>query len=233
MQRQGLGARQQQRQQQHRCSSANSRAARSARRAPVRARAATNTSTAASPTTQPTEAAAVAAFKSAHGDSEAACLEVLARAAATKAVAPEIVEGALAWLEAASRARDGRPSPSTAPSVDGKWRLVFSTSTSIRQWQYIPVTEDLVVDTAAKTISLESEVLGGLFRFIIRGAVLAWRADQGELDFQFTQVDVLFAGNKVWEVTPKTKPKTYTFYHVGDKVSAARSSAGGLSLLFK
>lgn len=56
---------------------------------------------------QPTEAAAIAAFKAAHGDTEAACLEVLTRAARTKAVAPEIVEGALAWLEANTQQSEG------------------------------------------------------------------------------------------------------------------------------
>ncbi len=39
--------------------------------------------------------------------------------------------------------------------------------------------------------------------------------------------------HQIWTVTPTTKPKTYTFYYVGDRVSAARSSAGGLSLLLK
>lgn len=67
------------------------------------------------------------------------------------------------------------------------------------------MTEDLVIDTASKAISLESVV--GPFRFIIAGAIAAWRAAAGELDFQFGRVDILLAGNKVYTVTPKTKPK--------------------------
>jgi hypothetical protein len=38
---------------------------------------------------------------------------------------------------------------------------------------------------------------------------------------------------QIWQVTPKTKPKTYTFYFEGQGIAAARSSAGGLALLRK
>jgi hypothetical protein len=38
---------------------------------------------------------------------------------------------------------------------------------------------------------------------------------------------------QIWQVTPKTKPKTYTFYYEGQGIAAARSSAGGLALLRK
>lgn len=38
---------------------------------------------------------------------------------------------------------------------------------------------------------------------------------------------------QIWEVTPKTKPKTYTWFYVSEELSAARSSAGGVSLLMK
>eukprot|EP00798_Chlamydomonas_sp_ICE-L_P001340 gene1340-32698_t len=56
---------------------------------------------------------------------------------------------------------------------------------------------------------------------------------EGGPDFQFKAVDVVFKGDKIWEVTPKTKPKTYTFFYVGDKMAAARSSSGGVALLIK
>lgn len=38
---------------------------------------------------------------------------------------------------------------------------------------------------------------------------------------------------QIWQVTPKTKPKTYTFYYEAGGIAAARSSAGGLALLRK
>jgi hypothetical protein len=38
---------------------------------------------------------------------------------------------------------------------------------------------------------------------------------------------------QIWQVTPKTKPKTYTFYFEDQGIAAARSSAGGLALLRK
>jgi hypothetical protein len=36
---------------------------------------------------------------------------------------------------------------------------------------------------------------------------------------------------QIWQVSPKTKTKTYTFYYKDGKIAAARSSAGGLALL--
>lgn len=36
---------------------------------------------------------------------------------------------------------------------------------------------------------------------------------------------------QIWQVSPKTKPKTYTFYFKDGGIAAARSSAGGLALL--
>lgn len=38
---------------------------------------------------------------------------------------------------------------------------------------------------------------------------------------------------QVWQVSPKTKPKTYSFFYVGDAIAGARSSAGGVALLVK
>ncbi|KXZ51354.1 hypothetical protein GPECTOR_13g842 [Gonium pectorale] len=94
-----------------------------------------------------------------------------------------------------------------------------------------PTQEDFVLDEANKTVALESSI--GPFEFFIRGTMSAWRPESGELDFQFTKVDIVFNGNKVYEVIPKTKPKTYTFFHVGPDTACARSSAGGVALLVK
>ncbi|KAF8071215.1 hypothetical protein HT031_001298 [Scenedesmus sp. PABB004] len=176
---------------------------------------------AAAPGPLPSEAEAVAAYRAANGEGLAPCLSLLKRAATDKSVAPQLVEGALAELE--------RSHASPASSVDGRWRLVFSTATSNRALQYIPVVEDLVIDLAAQTCALESVV--GPFSFNIRGGVTGFAG--GALDFQFTAVDILLLGRKIWTVTPKTKPKTYTFFYEGEGIAAARSSAGGLALLRK
>ncbi|KIY99646.1 hypothetical protein MNEG_8314 [Monoraphidium neglectum] len=154
------------------------------------------------------------------------CLSLLKNAATTKSVSPELVEGALVWLEESTAGES-----SGVESIDGSWRLVFSTSTGLRFFQYIPVKEDLVIDSKSGAISLESEL--GPFRFIIGGAISAWKPAKGELDFQFSSVDILLFGNKIKTLSPTTKPKTYSFYFVGGRISAARSSAGGLSLLLR
>jgi len=142
---------------------------------------------------------------------------------------PELVEGALVALEQASASK----TKTGLDTVPGRWRLVFSTSTSIRMWQYIPVKEDLVVDVATRAISLESEL--GPFQFDIQGTIFSWDEAGGALTFQFDRgVAIKLGGRTVWTVTPKnTKPKTYTFFYVDSDISGARSSAGGLSLLVR
>jgi hypothetical protein len=55
-----------------------------------------------------------------------------------------------------------------AADIDGSWRLVFSTATSNRFLQYIPVREDFVIQLAAQQCALESVV--GPFAFNIRWA---------------------------------------------------------------
>lgn len=73
--------------------------------------------------------------------------------------------------------------------------MLFSTSTSNRLFQYIPVKEDFVIQLQQQYCALESEV--GPFRFIISGKVNSWTPSSGEMDFQFTAVDILLFGNKV------------------------------------
>ncbi|WIA12113.1 hypothetical protein OEZ85_012187 [Tetradesmus obliquus] len=171
----------------------------------------------------PTEAEAVAAFKAATADGLEPCLALLKRAAADKSVQPQLVEGALAYLE--------QSHPKPAADIDGTWRLVFSTATSNRFLQYIPVREDFVIQLGPKQCALESVV--GPFAFNIRGQITDFNSATGAMDFQFTAVDILLLGKQIWQVTPKTKPKTYTFYYEGQGIAAARSSAGGLALLRK
>ncbi|KAF6256094.1 hypothetical protein COO60DRAFT_1531291 [Scenedesmus sp. NREL 46B-D3] len=171
----------------------------------------------------PSEAEAVAAYKAGTADGLQPCLALLKKAATDKSVQPQLVEGALAYLE--------QSHPKPAADIDGSWRLVFSTATSSRFMQYIPVQEDFVIQLGAKQCALESVV--GPFSFNIRGQITGWDGTTGAMDFQFTAVDVLLLGKQIWQVTPKTKPKTYTFYFEDQGIAAARSSAGGLALLRK
>lgn len=105
---------------------------------------------------------------------------------------------------------------------------MFSTATGVRAFQYIPVDEDFVIELAARCVALRSTV--GPFSFDIKGAVSRW--DATALDFAFNEVDVKLFGGKVFtKVIASPKPKTYTWYFADAKLAAARSSAGGLSLL--
>lgn len=82
-----------------------------------------------------------------------------------------------------------------ATDIEGSWRLVFSTATSSRFMQYIPVQEDFVIQLGNKYCALESVV--GPFNFVISGKINSWDAATGVMDFQFTAVDILLFGNKV------------------------------------
>eukprot|EP00878_Enallax_costatus_P018445 GHUV01019417.1.p1 GENE.GHUV01019417.1~~GHUV01019417.1.p1 ORF type:complete len:225 (+),score=67.80 GHUV01019417.1:161-835(+) len=189
------------------------------------------------------EAAALSKYRSSNDEGLEPCLRLLKQAAADKSVQPELVEGALAYLEQNHlAAAEGRytlllravlscPAAQPAADIDGSWRLMFSTATSSRLMQYIPVQEDFLIQMGPKQCALESVV--GPFRFNIRGQIAGWNAASGAMDFQFTAVDILLFNKQIWQVTPKTKPKTYTFYYEGGGIAAARSSAGGLSLLRK
>ncbi|GIL88749.1 hypothetical protein Vretimale_17190 [Volvox reticuliferus] len=171
---------------------------------------------------------ALGAYRSvAFGNSASDAIQVLKRAAATKSVQPEIVEGALLTVEQLAAQNTSR----STSSIAGRWRLVFATGTKFRPFQYIPLKEDFVLDESTKTLVLESSI--GPFEFFVRGVMSSWRPEVGDLDFQFNKVDIYFSGNKVWEVNPKTKPKTYTFFHVGTDLACARSSTGGVALLVK
>jgi hypothetical protein len=82
-----------------------------------------------------------------------------------------------------------------SPNPAGTWRLVFGTATKFRPFQYIPVDEDFVINMADNKLALESSI--GPFSFHVKGPINGWDAATGVLSFQFTQVDILFAGNKV------------------------------------
>lgn len=174
------------------------------------------------------EKAAIRRYRGdARNDSKEEALAVLRRAAKTKEVPAEALEGALLLVEEWAHKEDQAP----VPSISGRWRLIFGTATKFRPFQYIPVKEDFVLDENTKALALESSI--GPFDFYIRGVMNAWKPEEAALDFQFNKVDIHFNGSKVYEVTPKTKPKTYTFYYVGSDIACARSSAGGVALLVK
>ncbi|KAL4424622.1 hypothetical protein ABPG77_002240 [Micractinium sp. CCAP 211/92] len=86
----------------------------------------------------------------------AADLEVLRRACKAKDVPPEEVLAAIGRVEAAHKQQSlvqGFPA-----ALGGTWRLVFSSPSPIKAWQYIPVLEDAIIDVDAGTVDLASMV---------------------------------------------------------------------------
>jgi hypothetical protein len=65
----------------------------------------------------------------------------------------------------------------------------------IRPFQYIPVRENFVIDSANSRLALESSV--GPFEFFIKGQVFGWDGATGMLDFQFNDVDIKALGKPV------------------------------------
>lgn len=169
-----------------------------------------------------TETAALAAYQAQGSRNIQDCLNTLRKAATTKTVPPEVLEGALVYLE-----QQGQKGPGS--SVEGTWRLVFGTTTKVRLFQYIPVVEDFVIDLPQGVLALESVV--GPFSFVIGGVVRSWESSGRKLTFQFKQVDIKLLGKKIWQVLPTTQPKVYTFFYIDDEISAARSSSGGVTLM--
>lgn len=83
---------------------------------------------------------------------------------------------------------------------------------------------------ADKAVTLKSEV--GPFSFLIAGESTGF--EDGVLAFQFRTVDVSLGSNRIWgKDNTNSKPKTYTFFYADEQIAAARSSAGGLSLLLR
>lgn len=226
----------------------------------ARAAAAATTGTAPRPDSEP---AALATFEAAGPPTRDRCLSVLREAARTRATPPEQVEGALSLLErlsasgadAAGSAAAAAPSPPGEAAVLGAtWWLVFSTASSMRAFQYIPVRE--LFRVARDRVALDSRV--GPVRFVISGPTVGAGAatsssspydpKTGALSFSFTQVAAYwspFSGDAeihpdsgqapFWSTQIKApKQKSYTFFFAEQTeggVGAARSSGGGLALL--
>lgn len=53
------------------------------------------------------------------------------------------------------------------------------------------------------------------------------------MDFAFTSTLVSFSGRELVNKQREASPKTWTFFHAGPHIAAARSSAGGLNLMFR
>lgn len=224
----------------------------------VAATASTTTTTTAAPSAvqrPASEPQALAAFTSAGPSTVDRCLEVIKQAARTREVAPETLEGALSLLEQLQQKQDGAaatPPPPASSVVGSTWWLIFSTATSQRAFQYIPVRE--LFRVGKDRVALDSRI--GPFRFVISGprpAGQGYDAATGALPFSFNVIEAFWSPwNGDEEIPPVAKPlwrkdiaspkaKSYTFYFaegmsggagVGG-VAAARSSAGGLALLVR
>lgn len=65
--------------------------------------------------------------------------------------------------------------------------MVFSGPSKIQALSYIPVDEDFIIDAAASTLRLESDL--GPLRAKFRGS-FKWRPADAEMDFAFSEAEV-------------------------------------------
>lgn len=163
----------------------------------------------------------------------AAQLEVLRRACRTKQVPPDEVLAAIQAVEAAQKQQPGLVQGFPC-ALTGTWRLVFSSPSPIKQWQYIPVLENAVIDADAGTVSLDS-VVGPLDNSFKGRCSFESDAATGsfKMHFGFSASEAKWFGR--WETKSELteKRKTYTFFLLTDDVAAANSSGGPKTLMYR
>lgn len=154
---------------------------------------------------------------------EEKAVETIVEAVKSKSIEADLVTGALVLLEENSRSEC---IPQRSQDIQGRWRLVFSTATLIKQFQYVPVDEYLVYDGKTCVISLSSEL--GPFVFDIVGMVNSWI--ENAMDFSWKQMHVKLFEKTIWTTDMQSKGKHYHFFFMGSNLLCARSSAGGITV---
>lgn len=151
-------------------------------------------------------------------------IQLLEEAVESKKIAPGLVTGAMLFLESSS---ETGACPQGLEDVHGKWRLVFSTASSIEAFQYIPVVEYLTHNAETGGVSLTSQL--GPLGFDISGCVASWESNA--MKFAWESMDVSLFGSKIWQTTMPGSTKSYQYFFKNNKILCARSSAGGVTLL--
>lgn len=159
-----------------------------------------------------------------HDTMDERAVRLLEGAVESKKVEPNLVTGALLFLEKSCQAE---ACPQRLEDVHGKWKLVFSTATNIKAFQYIPVPEYLTHHVGTGGVSLTSQL--GPLGFDIIGCVGSWQ--KNAMEFSWDRMEVFFLGSKVWSTKLSTSRKTYKYFFKNNKILCARSSAGGITLL--
>lgn len=180
---------------------------------------------AAAPSSSGSPAAAAAADVS-------AAVEVLREACRTKKVAPEEVLAAIQQVEAAHQQQplvQGFPA-----ALTGTWRLVFSSPSPIKQWQYIPVLEDAIIDVSAGTVDLVS-VVGPLDNAFKGSCTFESDPASGRyaMNFGFSASESTWFGRWHTKAEMKSKQKVYSFFLLTDDVAVANSSGGPKTLMYR
>eukprot|EP00898_Chlorokybus_atmophyticus_P005291 jgi/Chlat1/5763/Chrsp387S05500 len=154
---------------------------------------------------------------------------LLIQAAKKRDVAPEKVIEALQTLEL-------KPKLVKESDIQGRWRLVFSSS-GPRFLNYTPVEEDCIIDTKANSIQLCTYLLpADLLSTAFLGQV-EWDDSLRAMHFSFDRIQLksrFFKEPRVIKREGQSK-RTYSFYFISDDKTtmAARSSAGSLTLMGK
>ena len=151
-------------------------------------------------------------------------MKLLEEAVESRRVAPSLVTGAMLFLESSS---ETAACPEGLEDVHGKWRLVFSTASSIEAFQYIPVVEHLTHNAETGGVSLTSQL--GPLGFDIHGCVDSWESNA--MKFAWENMEVFLFGSKIWQTTMPGSTKSYQYFFKNNKILCARSGAGGVTLL--
>lgn len=134
---------------------------------------------------------------------------------------PPLVLGAAKWLE-------DQGLPVDASAVRGTYSLVFSTVTPLN---YIPVDEYLAFTD--EQISMYSQI--GPLKAAFSGGFKVAPGTSASIDYALPKMHVTLFGSftLVEKVREQSTNRQYTFLYVDDKLAVARSSAGGITVLYK
>ncbi|KAL0023179.1 hypothetical protein WJX77_010265 [Trebouxia sp. C0004] len=137
-------------------------------------------------------------------------------------VRPYLALGAALWVEQHSACKTD-----TLVDLDGRWQLVFASTSGSTLFWYIPVKEFKDIDVKTRTLSLVS--LLGPVTTSFDGSYNT--LSKQDMQFSFNALVITVFGRTVVKKPISFAEKVYTYYWLHKGLACARSSGGGIVLL--
>ncbi|KAL0048372.1 hypothetical protein WJX82_001812 [Trebouxia sp. C0006] len=144
------------------------------------------------------------------------------QAATSQKVQPYLALGAALWVEQHSDSNTD-----SLVDLDGRWQLVFASTSGSTLFWYIPVKEFKDIDVKSRTLSLVS--LLGPVTTSFDGSYNT--LSKQDMRFSFNALVITVFGRTVVKKPISFAEKVYTYYWLHQGLACARSSGGGIVLL--